>query len=635
VSLNPTWKTGSWCDVAATSTGYAFVRVDGLAIICEVDGVEVWRRTASEPINFLRCACRTDTNEVRAIGYGGNTNTARYFSSASETSLGVIFGMRSAVLEYESGDWVAYICKTPYAYVRWPLSGAEPPPTRNPFAGGTTQGIRYIVATVPQWAEDTANQGHIAQTTLAGTVFQLPEVASTVTVGQAVGEPVTSEGILSYNGTGVSTIFPVQGFDPHVAALSGSRFAICARTQAVGGNSAALYIAPPWPTYSATATMGLPGIQAALKHPVVDVKTGYRITEPWAAVFRALTQQLATPIDLGSASVTGTPVSSGSATAADYVVGTLQPSLPAARIPIDTPTVRWDIGTANQIKAHAVSSQGIPGLDGEDGDSLAIVPGPTGPQGPPGSTGPQGTAGTGMPGLDGEDGDQWGLPGPMGPTGPTGATGPQGTQGTGAPGLDGEDADVWQLPGPMGPQGPAGTSGALVLLETQTASASASLDFAASISASYDTYLIEFLNLVPATDNVSFWMRVSTDGGATYDTSNLYSVMRFGWTNAASGPSGTAIGSPTSRMEVVAGADTIDSSTLYGVCGSMRLFSPLNTSVYTMTTGQLVLFSNAGNMPGLNVAGVYKSTTAVNAFQFLMSSGNIASGTIRVYGLTT
>jgi hypothetical protein len=32
--------------------------------------------------------------------------------------------------------------------------------------------------------------------------------------------------------------------------------------------------------------------------------------------------------------------------------------------------------------------------------------------------------------------------------------------------------------------------------------------------------------------------------------------------------------------------------------------------------------------------GTYLSTTAINAFRVLYSSGNIASGTVRVYGLT-
>ena len=62
---------------------------------------------------------------------------------------------------------------------------------------------------------------------------------------------------------------------------------------------------------------------------------------------------------------------------------------------------------------------------------------------------------------------------------------------------------------------PIGTSNGLVLLEQHTASSSATLDFTASITSAYDDYLIELVNVVPATNTVDLYMRVSTDGGST------------------------------------------------------------------------------------------------------------------------
>src|SRR6185503_12648476 len=67
---------------------------------------------------------------------------------------------------------------------------------------------------------------------------------------------------------------------------------------------------------------------------------------------------------------------------------------------------------------------------------------------------------------------------------------------------------------------PAGSSG-LVLLEQHTASSSATLDFT-SISGTYDEYEIHFVNIVPATNNVSFQMRMGTGAGPTYDSGNNY-----------------------------------------------------------------------------------------------------------------
>ena len=50
----------------------------------------------------------------------------------------------------------------------------------------------------------------------------------------------------------------------------------------------------------------------------------------------------------------------------------------------------------------------------------------------------------------------------------------------------------------------AGANPGLVLLNTLTASSSATLDDTTSITASYDLYMIEFENVLPATDSVNF-----------------------------------------------------------------------------------------------------------------------------------
>jgi hypothetical protein len=44
----------------------------------------------------------------------------------------------------------------------------------------------------------------------------------------------------------------------------------------------------------------------------------------------------------------------------------------------------------------------------------------------------------------------------------------------------------------------------LVLLSTQTASASANISFTTGLDSTYDEYIFKFINIHPATDNVSF-----------------------------------------------------------------------------------------------------------------------------------
>ena len=72
-----------------------------------------------------------------------------------------------------------------------------------------------------------------------------------------------------------------------------------------------------------------------------------------------------------------------------------------------------------------------------------------------------------------------------------------------------------------------GGGGALVLLEEHTASSSASLDFTASFSATYDDYLIEIIGLNAGTNQAQPWIRFSTNGGSTWDASSIYDWSAF------------------------------------------------------------------------------------------------------------
>lgn len=179
---------------------------------------------------------------------------------------------------------------------------------------------------------------------------------------------------------------------------------------------------------------------------------------------------------------------------------------------------------------------------------------------------------------------------------------------------------------------PAPLSG-LVLLEQHTASASASLDFTTCISSTYDEYQIEFVNVVPETDAVDLWMRMSTDGGSTYDSGSNYFFSGFGFNNTGSSVLGVGSAAKTTAIKFQNAAN-IDNSADYGVVGSGRLFSPGSSSLRKYFQYRVTYLDNtAAVLQNLDGTGIYDSATAVNAFQFLMSSGNIASGTIRVYGV--
>ena len=123
-------------------------------------------------------------------------------------------------------------------------------------------------------------------------------------------------------------------------------------------------------------------------------------------------------------------------------------------------------------------------------------------------------------------------------------------------------------PGPSGPAGPPGANGALVLLEQHTAATSATLDFTTSITAAYDEYMIEFVNIIPVSDGIPFQMLVSTNGGASYDTSAIYYWNAWDWHEAASGFSGSQTDTSFQLLSVATNAAN------YSLNGSIKLFNP-------------------------------------------------------------
>jgi hypothetical protein len=174
----------------------------------------------------------------------------------------------------------------------------------------------------------------------------------------------------------------------------------------------------------------------------------------------------------------------------------------------------------------------------------------------------------------------------------------------------------------------AQTAPGLVLLEQHTASGSATLDFTTFISASYDEYLFEFDHVIPATDGVALWMRMGTGGGPTFDTGANYSWEAQVWSAATA-----AFGGSTGDTKLSLSFTThVSNSANWGICGKLRLFDP-GSAIYKQVEGNFHFYANDPVRASVGIGGAYESATAVTAIRFLFSSGTIASGTIRVYGV--
>lgn len=176
--------------------------------------------------------------------------------------------------------------------------------------------------------------------------------------------------------------------------------------------------------------------------------------------------------------------------------------------------------------------------------------------------------------------------------------------------------------------------GGWVYLASATASTSATLDFTSSINSTYNTYAFVLQNIAPDTDGVRLQIRTSTDAGSTWDSgasdynsSVVYARSGASVSSTASSP-GTEIWLSSTGTNGLGNASDEDTS------GIVYLHSPAAVA-YCRLSWLLSATNNAANAMLLTGAGARITAADVDGVRFFMSSGNIASGTIRMYGCTT
>lgn len=185
---------------------------------------------------------------------------------------------------------------------------------------------------------------------------------------------------------------------------------------------------------------------------------------------------------------------------------------------------------------------------------------------------------------------------------------------------------IAQIPKPSGIGGGSSSSG-MVLRETQTASASSALTFTACIDGTtYNEYEFRFEAIAPATDNVDLRMQVSTDGGSTWQGGTQYVNARNRYNSGGNAQSGES----SAHFSLIANIDTATAAR--SVTGLLH-YGGISNADYDGVIGHFTYAHNGGTVDGLVFNGYFESVSTINAARFLMSSGNITSGTIRCYGI--
>jgi hypothetical protein len=175
----------------------------------------------------------------------------------------------------------------------------------------------------------------------------------------------------------------------------------------------------------------------------------------------------------------------------------------------------------------------------------------------------------------------------------------------------------------------------LVLISTQTASASATISFTTGLDSTYDEYIFKFIDIHPATDNVYFQFNMSTNGGSTYAVTKTTTFFR---TFHEESDVGTSLGYTTSLDLAQSTSDQylayeIGNANDESASGYLTLFNPSSTTYVKHFIANFNMYATSNASQESFIAGYGNTTSAVNAIRFQMSSGNIDDGIIKLYGV--
>ena len=178
-------------------------------------------------------------------------------------------------------------------------------------------------------------------------------------------------------------------------------------------------------------------------------------------------------------------------------------------------------------------------------------------------------------------------------------------------------------------------SGSLVPISEQTASGSASISFTSGIDSTYPIYKFEFINIHPQTDDITFQFNMSTDGGSNYNvtkTTTFFVDYHFENDVATDLTYETATDLAQSTayqtLDYGVGADNDQQ-----ISGYLYLYNPSSTTFVKHFMGRMANAYSYDVSHNTHVAGYGNTTSAINGVRFQMSSGNIDSGTIKLYGI--
>ena len=176
----------------------------------------------------------------------------------------------------------------------------------------------------------------------------------------------------------------------------------------------------------------------------------------------------------------------------------------------------------------------------------------------------------------------------------------------------------------------------VVLLSTQTASNSATISFTSDITSTYREYIFKFYNIHPVSHE-EFTFNGSTDGGSNYNvTKTSSSVTAYHAEDDSGTPNVGYITTgdlqQSTAFQQLAGPIYTDNDA--SMAGELHLFNPSSTTYvkHFIADTQRMDYSGQGYTNRFLTAGYFNTTSAIDAVQFKMASGNF-DGKIKMWGV--
>jgi hypothetical protein len=179
--------------------------------------------------------------------------------------------------------------------------------------------------------------------------------------------------------------------------------------------------------------------------------------------------------------------------------------------------------------------------------------------------------------------------------------------------------------------------GSLTHISTATASSSASIEFTSGIDSTYKEYVFYFVNIHPATDGGRLVFNMSTDSGSNYNVTKTTTFFRAEHNEADTFTSlayktSDDLAQSTSDQFLTAGTSNNNDD---AVSGYLHLYNPSSTTFVKHFVSRVHSTNSSSEPFSMDdfIAGYGNTTSAVDAVKFQMSSGNIDSGQILLFGI--